>query len=111
MFIIYAIIRPKKWIAVQEALRQIEVERMTVADVLGFAEPVSAGTRQIPLKLTQYVLVEIIVNDDFQKRTVEMIEKVARTGVEGMDGDGKVFVLPICDTIRIHDNFRGKGAV
>ncbi len=60
---IIALIRPSKWVAVREALEQIEVERMTVADALGFADSrQSAVTRIFPQVLSQMVWLEIIVN-------------------------------------------------
>ena len=105
---IMAFIRPKKWTTVQEALSQIDVERMTVGDVLGFADKTQGV---IPVELDQYVHLLIIVNDDFLDRTVEMIKKVARTGSKGAQGDGKIFVLPAEETVRIKDGLRGKGAV
>lgn len=111
MKMIIAFIRPKKWSVVQEALGQIEVDRMTVSDVLGFAKTPDAGERMIPKILAQYVFLEIIVNDDFLERTVETIAKVARTGNDGLAGDGKIFVLPVDDVVRVHDGFHGKGAV
>ncbi len=105
---IIAFIRPKKWTAVQEALSQIAVERMTVGDVLGFADRTQG---EIPVELAQYVQLTIVVNDDFLDRTVEMIAKVARTGSQGTSGDGKIFVLPTDETIQIRNGLRGKGAV
>ena len=105
---ILAFIRPKKWTAVQEALSQIAVERMTVCDVLGFADHTQIG---FPVELAQYVQLMIVVNEDFLDRAVEMIIKVARTGAQGTPGDGKIFVLPADDAIRISSGFRGKGAV
>ncbi len=113
MQMIIALIRPSKWTAVQEALGQIEVERMTVTDALGFAD--NFGPEQarwsFPQVLSQVVCVEIIVNDDFLEKTVEMIARVGRTGVEGQKGDGKIFVTPVLNAVRIHDGYRGKGAV
>ena len=105
---ILAFIRPKKWTAVREALSQVAVERMTVGDVLGFADQTPG---KIPVELAQYVLVMIVVNDDFLERTIEVIEKIARTGSHGMPGDGKIFVLPAEDAIQIKSGLRGKGAV
>ena len=105
---IIAFIRPKKWTAVQEALGQVAVERMTVGDVLGFADHTHG---KIPVELAQYVQVMIVVNDDFLDRTIDVIKKVARTGAQGMPGDGKIFVLPADDAIQIKSGSRGKGAV
>lgn len=112
MQMIVAFIRPKKWTAVQEALEQIEVERMTVADALGFADNTpSPETMGFPQKLSQVVWLEIIVNDDFLEKTVDMISRVARTGSEGQSGDGKIFVVPVDNVVRVYDGFSGKGAV
>jgi len=105
---ILAFIRPPKWAAVQEALSQIAVERMTVSDVLGFAD---CSQGKFPVELAQYVSLMICVNDDFLDRTVETIRKVARTGSQGTSGDGKIFVIPVDDTVQIKSGQRGKGAV
>ena len=105
---IIAFIRPKKWTAVYESLRQIAVERMTVGDVLGFADKTQS---EIPVELAQYVQVTIVVNDDFLDRTLEVIEKVAKTGSQGAPGDGKIFVLSADNAIRIRSGLCGKGAV
>ena len=114
MKLIFAVIRPKKWVAVRESLSEIDVERLTVTDALCYAEPEGESEIGSPIDgsdLTPYVFVEIIVNDDFLDRTIEMIEKVARTGTNETFGDGKIFVLPLEQAIRIKDGFRGKGAV
>ena len=112
MQMITAFIRPKKWTAVQEALEQIEVERMTVADALGFADDKpSRETSGFPQNLSQVVWIEIIVNDDFLEKTIDMISRVARTGTEGRPGDGKIFVTPVDNVVRVHDGYSGKGAV
>ncbi len=116
MQMIVALIRPNKWAAVQEALEQIEVERMTVADAIGFADSFSAGqhshgVRSFPQVLSQVVSIEIIVNDDFLEKTIDMILRVGRTGMDGQSGDGKIFVLPVLNVVRALDGFSGKGAV
>ncbi len=116
MQMIIALIRPNKWPAVQEALAQIEVERMTVADAIGFADnfadrKANAERKRFPTVLTQVVLLEIIVNDDFLEKTVDMIARVARTGIDGNDGDGKIFVVPVQNVVRVLDGYSGKGAV
>ena len=54
---------------------------------------------------------EIAVNEDFLERTVETITHVARTGAEGSIGDGKVFVLPVEEVVRLSDTVRGAEAV
>ncbi len=142
MNMIIALIRPNKWTAVKEALEQIEVERMTVADAIGFADSASSGIvsgssvfdgvtsrisdsatdsasdvrrrvamRSFPQILSQVVWLEIIVNDDFLEKTIDMIARVARTGCEGQMGDGKIFVVPVHNAVRARDGYSGKGAV
>jgi nitrogen regulatory protein P-II 1 len=54
---------------------------------------------------------EIAVNEDFVERTVDAIASVARTGPEGSIGDGKIFILPMLETIRVSDGMRGPEAV
>jgi nitrogen regulatory protein P-II 1 len=61
--------------------------------------------------LLRKVALEIAVNEDFLERTVETIGRVARTGPQGAIGDGKVFVLPVEEVIRLSDTVRGPMAV
>ncbi len=115
MKLVLAIIQPPKLNAVKEALDKIEVMRMTVTEVQGFGQQrgQSATYRghQYHTKLLRKILLEIVVNDDFLERTIDAIVAVARTGVEGNIGDGKIFVLPAMEAIQINDGARGPGAV
>ena len=63
------------------------------------------------INLLRKVELEIVCNDDFVERTIEAIMSVARTGPEGEIGDGKIFVMPIVETIRISETVRGPEAV
>ncbi len=112
---VLAIIQPPKLDAVKEALDKIEVMRMTVTEVQGFGQQrgQSATYRghEYHTKLLRKILLEIVVNDDFLQRTIDAIVAVARTGVEGNIGDGKIFVLPALEAIQINDGARGPGAV
>jgi nitrogen regulatory protein P-II 1 len=63
------------------------------------------------IKLLRKVVLEIVVNDDFVDRTIHAIEQVARTGPDGNIGDGKIFELPVLQTIRIGDTVEGPEAV
>ena len=113
--LLLAIIRPTKLQDVREALKSLGVERMTVCDSHGFGRQRGQleTYRGIEYKvnLLQKIVLEIIVNDDFLDRTLETIEHVARTGSEGNIGDGKIFVLPVSDVIRIGNTVRGPEAV
>lgn len=110
-----AIIRPTKLQAVREALKSIGVDRLTVSDSQGFGRQRGQTETyrgvEYKVKLLRKVVLEIVVNDDFVDRTIETIEQVARTGPEGNIGDGKIFQLPVLETIRIDQTVRGPEAV
>jgi nitrogen regulatory protein PII len=110
MRIVLAVIQPTKLRPVQEALARIGVERMTVCDALGYGQQRGqrAGSRAGDrTTLLRKVALEIAVNDDFLDKTVETIARVAKTGSEGAIGDGKIFVLPMEDVVRLSDTVRG----
>ena len=115
MKMIIAIIQPTKLNAVRDALVHAGVERMTVCDAQGYGR--QRGQTQLyrgheyRIDMLRKVELEIIVNDDFLERTIEAITSVARTGPEGTIGDGKIFVLPVDETIRISETVRGPEAV
>jgi nitrogen regulatory protein P-II 1 len=67
--------------------------------------------REYATQLLRKVTLEIAVNDDFLERTIDCILEFARTGSEGNLGDGKVFILPMDDAIRIGNTTRGIEAV
>jgi nitrogen regulatory protein PII len=114
MRLVLALIQPTKLKAVQEALNRIGVERMTVCDAFGFGQqrglPAGAPASGRPALLRK-VAIEIAVNDDFLEKTVETITHVARTTARGAIGDGKIFVLPMEEVVRLSDTIRGPEAV
>ena len=115
MKLVVAIIQPTKLDVVREALEKIDVTRMTICDGQGFgrqrgrAELYRGCERE--LAVLRKIALEIVVNDDFLDRTIETIAGLARSGPEGTMGDGKIFVLPVEETIQIDDAARGPGAV
>jgi nitrogen regulatory protein PII len=115
MKLIVAIIQPTKLKAVQEALANVGVERMTVCDAQGYARQRGQTElyRGVEYKshLLRKVVLEIAVNEDFLERTVDVITSVARTGSDGNIGDGKIFVLPCEDAVAIGGAIRGPEAV
>ena len=114
MRFILALIQPTKLRAVQEALAKIGVQRMTVCDAQGYGRQLGElvqRQREAQPTLLRKIALEIAVNEDFLDRTVETIAQVARTGPEGSIGDGKVFVLPIEEVVRLSDTVRGAEAV
>jgi nitrogen regulatory protein PII len=115
MKFIVAVIQPPKLSAVREALAKVEVLRMTVSDAQGFGRhwgrtEMYRGSEHTSVLLRKVVL-EIVVNDDFVDRTIDVLITAARTGPEGTIGDGNLFVLPAHDAIQIDDGHHGPGAV
>lgn len=115
MRLVLALIQPTKLKAVQEALGKIGVERMTVCDALGYGQQrgqtsgrAAASDKAV---LLRKVALEIVVNEDFLDRTIETIAQVARAGPEGAIGDGKIFVLPVEEVVRLSDTVQGPEAV
>ncbi len=114
MRLVLALIQPTKLKAVQEALNKIGVERMTVCDALGFGQQRGLKTGAMETSrpaLLRKVALEIAVNEDFLDKTVETISHVARTAGLGAIGDGKIFVLPVEEVVRLSDTIRGPEAV
>jgi nitrogen regulatory protein PII len=114
MRLVLALIQPTKVKAVQEALANVGVERMTVCDALGYGQQRGDDSGESPVARPTFrrkVALEIAVNEDFLDKTVETIAHVARTGRSGAVGDGKVFILPIDDVVRLSDTVRGPEGV
>src|ERR1700758_2335691 len=105
MKMVVAIIRPEKLEAVQAALNERDVYLMTVSDVRGCGRQrgyteVYRGT-EVRIQLIPKLKLEIAVNEAFVEATVEAIVHAARSGDTGSIGDGKIFVLPLEDAVRI----------
>ena len=115
MKLIIAIIQPTRLEAVKAALTEVEVFRLTVMDVQGFGRQkghteVYRG-HEIAVNLLRKVQLQIAVNDQFVEPTINAIVKGGRTGPSGEIGDGKIFVLPMDDCIRIRTGERGGEAI
>jgi nitrogen regulatory protein P-II 2 len=115
MKLIIAIIQPSKLEDVKAALSRVEVVRLTIMDVQGFGRQkgqteVFRG-REITVNLLRKVQLQIAVNDHFVEPTINAIIEGGRTGDEGQIGDGKIFVLPLEDCIRIRTGERGPEAI
>ena len=115
MKLVCAVIQPTKLEAIQNALSQIGVTRMTVADAMGFARQrghvETYRGREYQTHLLRKIELQIAVNDDFVEPVLKCLEEHARTSAEGHIGDGKAFVLPMGETYRISDGLTGPGAV
>jgi len=115
MKLIIAIIQPNRLEAIKTALADVEVFRLTVMDVQGFGRQrgqteVYRG-HEFTVDLLRKVQLMIAVNDEFMQPTVDAILQGGRTGPSGAIGDGKIFVLPLEDCIRIRTGERGGEAI
>ena len=112
MKLVKAIIRPEKLSDVLRALYQAEVRGLTVSRVQGHGgETDSVETYRgtsVKMELTEKVMLDIGVSDDFVDVTVKAVLDAARTG--GV-GDGKIFVLPLHAVYRIRTAERDQAAV
>jgi nitrogen regulatory protein P-II 2 len=113
--LIIAIIQPHRLEAVKTALSEVEVFRLTVMDVQGFGRQkghteVYRG-HEVAVNLTRKVQLQIAVNEDFVEPTIGAIIKGGRSGAAGEIGDGKIFVLPLDDCVRIRTGERGGEAI
>ena len=107
-----AIIKPFKLDEVKEALQQIGVQGLTVTEVKGFGR--QKGHTEL-YRGAEYVVdflpkikLEIVLAEEMVDKAVEAIVEAANTG---RIGDGKIFVLPLGESIRIRTGERGKDAV
>lgn len=112
MKLIIAIVPPEKLTDVKNALTEANVGKMTVSNVIGcgaqggYTESYRGAETEI--NLLDKVRFEIAVNDNFVKPTVDAIIKSARSG---KIGDGKIFVVPLEECIRVRTGENGEVAV
>jgi nitrogen regulatory protein P-II 1 len=107
-----AIIKPFKLDEVKQALSEVGVAGLTATEVKGFGR--QKGHTEL-YRGAEYVVdflpkvkVEVVVSDQLVGRVVEVIERAAKTG---RIGDGKIFVLPVEEVIRIRTGERGEEAL
>ena len=112
MKLIKAILKPFKLEEVKDALAEIGIEGMTVSEVKGFGR--QKGHTEIyrgseyTVDFLPKVKVELVVGDDVVDKAVDTIGEAAKTG---KIGDGKVFVIPAEDAIRIRTGEKGEEAL
>ncbi len=115
MKLIIAIIQPNRLEAVKAALTEVEVVRLTIVDVQGFGRQKghveTYRGHELAVNLIRKVQLQIAVNEEFVEPTISAIIKGGRTGNQGQIGDGKIFVLPMEDCIRIRTGERGEEAI
>ena len=109
---IEAIIKPFKLDEVKSALSEIGITGMTVSEVRGFGRQkghteVYRGAEYV-IDFLPKVKIEVVLDDALAPRAVEAIQQAARTD---KIGDGKIFVTPIEEAVRIRTGERGPDAV
>ncbi len=112
MKLIIAVIKPDRLEAVKEELYKAEVNLITVTEVLGHGRQMGVtevyrGVKEMGNLLRKIQLL-IAVNEDFVEPTIQAIIKGGKTGEIG---DGKIFVLPLEECIRIRTQERGGTAI
>jgi nitrogen regulatory protein PII len=107
-----AIVKPFKLEDVKEALAEVGIHGLTVSEVKGFGR--QKGHTET-FRGAEYIVdflpkmkIEVVVPDGLVTQVVEAIERSARTG---RIGDGKIFVIPVEEAIRIRTGERGEGAI
>ena len=112
MKLIKAIIRPFKLDEVKKALTEAGISGITVNEAKGFGRQrghteLYRGAEYV-VEFVPKVELEIAVPDSLAASVVEAIERTARTG---KIGDGKIFIMPVDDVVRVRTGERGEGAL
>ena len=112
MKLIIAVIKPSRLDEVREALTGLGIEGMTVSEVKGYGR--QKGHKEIyrgseyTVNFVPKIKIEVAVNDDVAERAVQGIRESARTD---QIGDGKIFVLPMDEAVRIRTGETGANAL
>ena len=109
---IEAIIKPFKLDDVKAAVGELGIQGLTVTEVQGFGRQkghteVYRGAEYV-VDFLPKVNVEVVVPDDLVEKVVQQLSEAARTG---SIGDGKIFVIPVEDAVRIRTGERGDSAL
>jgi nitrogen regulatory protein P-II 1 len=109
---IEAIIKPHKLSEVKDALHEMGVEGMTVTEVKGFGRQkghteIYRGSEYV-VDFLPKVLIEIVLRDEQVEPATKAIIKAAKTG---KIGDGKIFILPVDEAVRIRTDERADEAL
>ena len=109
---IEAIIKPFKLDDVKEALNEIGIQGMTISEVKGYGR--QKGHKEI-YRGAEYVVdfipkikIEIVVE---RSRTDQVVDTILKAANTGKIGDGKIFVFPVAEAIRVRTGEKGKDAI
>ena len=107
-----AIIKPFKLDEVKDALSEVGVQGMTVTEVKGFGR--TGGKKEVyrgsayVVDFVPKVKIEVVVPESLTQQVIDALEKSAKTG---RIGDGKIFVTPVSEAVRIRTGDRGEDAI
>lgn len=109
---IEAVIKPFKFDEVRDALQEIDIQGITVTEVKGYGRQrghseLYRGAEYV-VDFVPKVKLEIFIEDD---RAENVVQTIVRAAYTGKIGDGKIFVSPVDDIIRIRTQERGEDAV
>ena len=113
MYKVEAIIREEKLEDIKEALHEIEVNGVTVYQVMGFGAQRGYTTvvrgQEVDVLMQPKIKLEIVVSsEEWKNKTIQKIQEVARTGEVG---DGKIFAYEITDAIKVRTGETGYDAL
>jgi nitrogen regulatory protein PII len=112
MIKVEAIVKPQKWEEVQKALQEVGVEGITVTEVRGHGRQKGHTEMyrgvEYRVDLIPKIKIETVIREDKLDKVLETIAKAAKSG---QVGDGKVFVTPIVDVLRIRTGERGEAGL
>lgn len=109
---IEAVIKPFKFDEVRDALQEIDIQGITVTEVKGYGRQrghseLYRGAEYV-VDFVPKVKLEIFIEDE---RAETVVQTIVRAAYTGKIGDGKIFVSPVDDIIRIRTQERGEDAV
>ena len=112
MKLIIAYVQPHRLDEVKKSLAAADVGKMSVTNSLGCGAQQgyheSYRGVQFDVNLLKKIRIEIAVNEEYEKKTIDAIIAGARTG---KIGDGKIFVIDLADCVRVRTGERGKDAI
>ena len=104
---IEAIIRPSKLEEIKEALKNNNINGVTISQVMGCGKQLGWKEYHRGTVLPK-IEVKMVIEDSKVEEVIDLISSIARTGEVG---DGKIFVIDICDCVRIRTGERGNDAL
>lgn len=109
---IEAIIRPSKLEAIKTALKNENINGITISQVMGCGQQHGwteyYRTKEVVTNVLPKIEVKMVVEDEKVEEVIELISSIAKTG---QVGDGKIFVIDIADCVRIRTGERGNSAI